>query len=101
MRILVNITLPHDEFNAAVKDGSAGKKLKKILEKTKPEAIYFTGHQGKRGAVMIVDLPDASKLPSLAEPWFLSFNADVDLQIAMTPEDLAKAGLDKLGEKWA
>lgn len=101
MRILLKITLPHDEFNAAVKDGSAGKKLRKILDKTKPEAIYFTGHHGKRGAIMVVDLPDASKIPALAEPWFLTFNADVDFQIAMTPEDLGKADLDKLGKKWA
>jgi hypothetical protein len=101
MRILLNITLPHEEFNAAVKDGSAGKKLRKILDKTKPEAIWFTGHKGKRGAIMVVEMPDASKIPALAEPWFLSFNADVDFQIAMTPEDLAKADLDKLGEKWA
>jgi hypothetical protein len=101
MRILLNITFPHDKFNAAVKDGSAGKKLKKILDKMKPEAVYFTGHHGKRGAIMVVDLPDASKIPSLAEPWFLSFNADVDFQIAMTPGDLAKADLDKLGKKWA
>jgi hypothetical protein len=101
MRILLNITIPHDEFNVAVKDGSVGKKLKKILEKTKPEAVYFTGHHGKRGAIVVVDLPDASKIPALAEPWFLTFKGCVDFQIAMTPEDLGKADLDKLGEKWA
>jgi hypothetical protein len=49
---------------------------------------------------MIVDLPDASKIPALAEPWFLIFQADVEFRIAMTPADLKKAGLDKLGEKW-
>ena len=101
MRVILNISFPHDAFNAAVKDGSAGKKLKKILEKTKPEAIYFTGQHGKRGAIVVVELPDASKIPSLAEPWFLTFNADVDFQIAMTPADLEKADLDKLGKKWA
>ena len=101
MRILLNISIPHEEFNATVRDGTAGKKLWKILDKTKPEAIYFTGHKGKRGAVMVAELADASKIPSLAEPWFLTFNADVDFQIAMTPQDLENAGLDKLGEKWA
>ncbi len=101
MRFLLNITLPHDEFNAAVKDGSAGKKLKKILEKTKPEAIYFTTRHGKRGAVMIVELEDASQMPAVAEPWFLTFHADVEFHVAMVPGDLEKADIDKLGKKWA
>ena len=29
------------------------------------------------------------------------FNADVEFHIAMTPEELGRAGLDKLGEKWS
>jgi hypothetical protein len=48
-----------------------------------------------------VDLADPSKIPNIAEPWFLSFNADVKCRILMTPEDLKKSGLDTLGKKWA
>ncbi|HWB60030.1 MAG TPA: hypothetical protein VG733_11100 [Chthoniobacteraceae bacterium] len=101
MRILLSVTFPHEEFNAAVRNGSAGKKLKKIIEKIKPEAIYFTDHDGKRSALVVIDLPEVSKIPSLAEPWFLTFKADVKIQVAMTPEDLEKADLDKTGKKWA
>jgi len=101
MRMLVQVKIPHKEFNAAVKDGSVGGKLKRILEETKPEAVYFTEHDGQRGALLIVDLADPAQVPSIAEPWFLSFNADVEFRIAMTPEDLGHAGLDALGEKWA
>ncbi len=50
---------------------------------------------------MIVDVADPSKVPALAEPWFLSFNADVTFHIVMSPEDLGRAGLDALGKKWA
>ena len=50
---------------------------------------------------MIVDLAYPAQVPSIAEPWFLSFNADVEFRIAMTPEDLGHAGLDALGKKWA
>src|SRR5271169_2791410 len=100
MRMLMNVTIPHQTFNAAVKDGSAGAKLAKIMDAIKPEAAYFTEQNGQRGAVLIVDLPDASKIPALAEPWFLTFQADVEFRIAMTPADLKKAGLNKLGEKW-
>jgi hypothetical protein len=49
---------------------------------------------------MIIDLKDASQIPSFAEPWFLNFDADCEFRVVMTPQDLEKAGLDKLGEKW-
>lgn len=101
MRMLVQVTIPHASFNAAVKDGSAGPKLNRILEETKPEAVYFLERNGQRGAVMIVDLPDVSKIPFYAEPWFLSFNANVEFHPVMTPEDLGRAGLEALGTKWA
>ena len=101
MRILQIVSFPHEEFNAAVRDGSAGAKLNRILESIKPESVYFTEQKGKRGAVLIVDMPDPSKIPTLAEPWFLTFNADVHFQVAMTPTDLKNAGLDELGKKWA
>jgi len=99
--MLVQVKIPHQEFNTAVRDGSVGAKIKRILEKAKPEAVYFTEYNGRRGAIMVIDLPDASKIPSIAEPWFLGFNADVEFHVAMTPEDLGRAGLDELGKTWA
>jgi hypothetical protein len=101
MRVLMNVRIPHEEFNAAVKDGSAGSKLNRILESIRPEAVYFTEQDGHRGAVIVVDMPDPSKIPALAEPWFLTFNADVQFRVAMTPEDLKMAGLEELGKKWS
>jgi hypothetical protein len=101
MRMLLDITIPHEPFNSLVRKGVVGKKLAGILEELKPEAIYFSEHDGKRGAVAIVNMADPSQIPAIAEPWFLTFNADVKFRIAMTPEDLKKAGLDALGKKWA
>jgi hypothetical protein len=101
MKMLLDITLPHQSFNAAVKDGTAGSKLNRILEATKPDAVYFTEQNGQRGAVLVVDLPDASKLPALVEPWMLTFQADIKLRLLMMPEDLKRAGLDELGKKWS
>jgi len=101
MRILLNVSVPHETFNAAVRDGSAGQKLKAILDDLKPEAAYFTDMHGQRGVVLIVDLPDPSKIPALAEPWFLTFNANVEFKMIMSPIELANAGLDELGKKWA
>jgi hypothetical protein len=100
MRMLLTATLPHHIFNAAVKDGSAGRKIGKILDALKPEAVYFTEFNGHRTAVLVVDLPDASKIPSLAEPWFLTFEADVQLHPVMSPEDLKHSGIDGIGKLW-
>ena len=101
MRMLMNVSMPHEPFNAAVRDGSAGKTLDRILKETRPEAVYFTERNGHRGAILIFDLAEPSKIPSVAEPWFLAFNADVEFRVVMTPEDLAKAGLEDVGKKWA
>jgi hypothetical protein len=98
--MLVRIKLPLEPFNSAVRDGSAGAKMRRILEDLKPEAAYFTAVDGHRGGVLVVDLPDTSKIPSIAEPWFLTFNATCEFSPAMTPEDIGKAGLDALGKKW-
>ena len=100
MKMLMNVKLPHQPFNAAVRDGTAGSKLSRILEAVKPEAVYFTEQNGRRSALLIVEVADPSKIPALAEPWFLTFEADVEARIVMTPDDLKKAGLEELGKKW-
>jgi len=100
MRMLLIVKLPHGPFNTAVKDGTVGQKMKRILDETKPEAVYFTEQNGQRGAVMVVNLEDPSRIPFYAEPWFLNFEADVEFRVVMRPEDLAKAGLEDLGKKW-
>jgi hypothetical protein len=100
MRMLMQVTLSHAAFNAAVKDGTVGAKLGKILDAIKPEATYFTEINGRRTAFLIVDMPDVAKIPSLAEPWFLTFEADVQFHPTMTPDDLRRAGLDGMGKQW-
>jgi len=101
MRMLLNVKIPNEEFNKAIRDGSVGHKLRRILEDTKPDAVYFTEQNGHRGAILITDVADPSMVPSLPEPWFLAFNADVEFRIVMTPDDLQKAGLEELGKKWS
>jgi hypothetical protein len=50
---------------------------------------------------MVVELEKPSRVPALAEPWFLTFNADVEFHVVMGPDELQEGGLEKLGEKWA
>ena len=100
MKMLVHAKIPHEPFNTAVRNGTVGKILSQILDEIKPEAVYFTEYDGRRGAIMIVDVADPSKVPALSEPWFLCFNADVEFHIVMSPDDLRRAGLDAIGKKW-
>lgn len=101
MRMLMNVSVPVERFNERLRDGSANKVLASIVEAMKPEAIYFTEQDGQRGAVAIVEVADPSKIPGLAEPWFLAFNAKVEFRIAMTIDDLKRSGLDEASRKWA
>ena len=100
MRMLLHATFPTEPFNTLVRKGEAGKLLQGILEELKPEAVYFTEQDGKRGAILVIDLANPSDVPKIAEPFFLNFNADCRLRVVMSPEDLKTAGLDALGKKW-
>jgi hypothetical protein len=100
MRMLLDVIFPHEPFNTLVRKGTAGATIGKILDAIKPESVYFTEQDGHRGAVMVVDLKDPSQIPALAEPWFLHFQADCKFRVAMTPDDLKRAGLDELGKRW-
>jgi hypothetical protein len=101
MRILFHATFPIEPFNTYVRDGSVGGKMKRLLDDLKPEAAYFTEFDGNRTAVLIINMDDTAQIPSIAEPWFLTFNAKCHFHPAMVPEDLAKADLAALGKKWA
>jgi hypothetical protein len=101
MRYLAHLTFPHEPFNSFVRDGSAGQNIGRILEETKPESIYFTEHDGQRGATAVYEISNPSGIPAVAEPWFLTFEADVELRVAMTPDDLMQAGLDEMGKRWS
>ena len=46
---------------------------------------------GSAGYIFL-EMQDASEIPAIAEPWFLAFNAAIEIHPVMRPEDLAKAG---------
>ncbi len=100
MQMLMHVRLPIEPFNTAVRNGTAGQKIQRILEGIKPQAAYFTAGNGQRGGTLVVTVNDASDIPRLAEPFFLTFEAKVEFEPFMTPEDLGRAGLDALGKEW-
>jgi hypothetical protein len=100
MRFLVKITTPLEPFNSLVRSGGAEKLMQEILGDIKPEAVYFTAEGGHRTAYLVVNLESTSQMPQIAEPWFLKFNAKVEFNPTMLPEDLGKSGVAALGKKW-
>jgi len=101
MRVMLKISLPPGPFNTLAREGTVGQKIGMILEETKPESLYFTGNRYGRGAIAVYDVRDSSDIPRVAEPWFLTFNAEVEYGPAITPEELGKAGLEEIVKKWA
>jgi hypothetical protein len=94
MRTMLRAVFPVEQSNAAVKDGSLGKTFEATIARLKPEATYFSAHDGKRSATFIFDLHDPSDIPSIVEPLFLELNASVELVPVMNLEEL-RTGLEK------
>jgi hypothetical protein len=89
--MMMRVSIPVEAGNAAVRTGTLGSTIQKILAEVKPEAAYFAEEDGKRTGYLFFDMTDSSQLPALAEPWFLAFNASLTVRPAMNPQDLAKA----------
>jgi hypothetical protein len=101
MKMLLNVDIPHEPFNSLVRAGTAGDTLNKILDSLKPQAVYFTELDGRRGAVLLIEVNSPSDVPRFAEPFFLKFNADCRFRIVISPDELGNAGLGELGKRWA
>ncbi len=103
MRFLMKVNIPVETGNAAAKAGKLGSTIQAILAESKPEAAYFSDSEGQRTGYIVVDLADASEIPAICEPWFLSFNAGIEIHPVMIPADLAKAApaIKKAVKKYA
>jgi hypothetical protein len=93
MRFLLKVNIPVESGNAAIKSGKFGLTIQSILADLKPEAVYFTDDDGQRGAFLFLDLQDAAQLPAIAEPWFLAFDARIEIHPVMVPDDMDRAGI--------
>jgi hypothetical protein len=90
--MLLKASIPVEAGNATIKSGTLGSKIESILAEQKPEAAYFTLDNGMRTGFIFLDIQDSSQLPAILEPWFLAFNASIELTPVMNGEDLGKAG---------
>jgi hypothetical protein len=103
MRFLVKVNIPVEAGNEAAKAGKLGETIQSILADLKPEAVYFTDDNGQRTAFLFLEMQDASQIPAIAEPWFLAFNASIEIHPVMVPDDLSRAGnaIDAVAQKYA
>ncbi len=95
MKLIVDVSFPLEPFNTLVRDGTVGAKIGEILGAIKPEVAYFTDNGPGRGALLIIDIERASQIPDVTEPLMLGFGASVHYRIAMSPEDLQSARLER------
>ena len=103
MRFMLKAILDTEKANAAAKAGTLGKTIQSIVAELKPEAAYFMDDHGKRTGLVFFEMRDATQIPSVAEPWFVAFNAHVELHPVMIGDDLAKAssGIEQAAKKYA
>jgi hypothetical protein len=95
MRTLMKVSIPVEQGNKAIQDGSLPRVIQQTMESLRPEAAYFTADSdGKRHALIVFDLKDSSDIPVIAEPLFIGFNAEVTMTPVMSAQDL-QAGLTK------
>lgn len=94
MRMLLKAQLDVEKGNAALNDGRLQQALQGVMNELAPEAAYFGPEDGKRTAWIVFDLQDPSQIPAVAEPFFQTVNASVELTPVMTGEEL-QSGLQR------
>ena len=92
MRVMLKAQWDMQAGNDAIASGKIGDTIEAILNDLKPEAAYFIAEDGTRTSLLFLDIENPSQLPAIAEPWFLAFNAKVDVTPCMKIEELKEAG---------
>jgi hypothetical protein len=95
MRTMLKFTVPTQEVNPLIRDGSIGQKIETILGNLQPEAAYFCPVDGKRGGYLVFNMEQESELVTKLEPFWLELNATVETFPVATADDL-RAGLQSL-----
>ena len=96
MRFLVRAQISTDAGNKMVKNPKFLQNLEDYIKKVNAEAAYFFEAGGDRTFVFIVNMESADMIPTIAEPLFQDFGANVEFHPVMVLGDLKKA-LEDLG----
>jgi hypothetical protein len=91
MRFMITCRVPTERANALMQEGRFPQTFQTIMEELQPEAAYFTDVEDARGTYFVLNMDDASELPAKLEPLFHGMGAEIQVHLAMTPEDMQKA----------
>jgi hypothetical protein len=89
MRMMLKVSIPTEDGNRTIKDGSP-QAIERVMAELKPEAAYFTAEGGRHTAFIFLDVAHSSDMPLVAERFFFGFNANVDMIPVMNADDLRK-----------
>ncbi|HUS63858.1 MAG TPA: DUF3303 family protein [Kofleriaceae bacterium] len=94
MRFLIRATLPSASANEALKSGAVPELLGNFVKTYKPESAWFTMRDGERTCYFVVDVNDATDMPSINEPFWHVAGAKMEWTPVMSFDEL-QAGLKK------
>jgi hypothetical protein len=97
MRTMLTVTMETEAGNKAISDGSLPKIIEDFFTKNNPESVYFTANNGDRTMYAVLDLKEASDIPSICEPFFMKLNAKIEFKPAMNIHEL-KRGLGAMSQ---
>lgn len=95
MRVMLRVSIPVDQGNKALKEGTLAKTISGFVERARPEACYFLPYRGRRTAFFFFDLAEPGALPPITESFFTALNAEIEVVPAMNFDDL-KRGLQHM-----
>jgi hypothetical protein len=100
MRMMMRVQMEVEAANRAIRDGTWATVMERVMEDLQPEAVYFTAQDGRRTGFIVFDMKDVSDIPSIAEPFFMTVNASIDISPVMTVQDV-QTGLEKASAAFA
>lgn len=91
---MLRFTIPVERGNEAAKDGTLRAAIDALIERTQPEAAYFTLDGGERAGMIFFEVDDQARLAEINEPFFAAVDAAIDIAPVLTLDDLRR-GLAK------
>ncbi len=88
MHLILRFSIPVQKGNEAVSDGSLALALKSLVKKVKPEAAYFHLDDGCRAGTIVFEATDQLHMAEINEPLFEKLDAKIDIQPAISLEEL-------------
>ena len=95
MRMMAIVEFDLEKGNEVVSSGAIDAIFKRVMDELRPEAAYFGPVNGQRGAYLIVNMDDSSKIPLFSETLFQEMHATIEWIPVMNADDLQR-GLQQL-----